>query len=46
MDTKIQKIMNSFDPNDTWIRYVDDLLYVSTYTSVSNADNILIAYNQ
>ena len=44
IDTKIQNIINSFDPNGTWITYVDDGLFVSNNKNI-NADNILKQIN-
>ena len=44
IDTKIQNIIKSFDPNGIWIRYVDDGLYVSSNKN-TNAENILKQIN-
>ena len=44
IDTKIQNIIKSYDPNGIWIRYVDDGLYVSNNKN-TNAENILKKIN-
>ena len=44
IDTKIQNIIKTHDPDGIWIRYVDDGLYVSNKKN-TNVDNILKQLN-
>ena len=45
IDTKIQNIIKTHDPDGIWIRYVDDGLYVSNNKN-TNAENILKQINK